>query len=438
MRIENKLDLITQGLKFKKIVKQWQFYDSQGDFLSLVDYYRGQINQLVKIEEKPIIFIAERESDRFLAAFFATVISKACVFLINPDWKINEWQQIEKIVKPDLIFGHIDYEFRRSHQDNLTRLTGIMIPTGGTSGKIKFAIHTWETLLASAQGFYQFFNCLPLNFYSCLPLYHVSGLMPIIRSFISEGKLIVKPFQYLKKNLNITDNYQDYFISFVPTQLQFFLENNPLYLTKFNMILVGGASIYPQQISLAKKYNIPLALTYGMTETASGVTILMAKELRQNNHSNGKLLPHANIIIKDKKQGVVIIKSKSLFKGYYPDLNAINFFNTDDIGYFDDQGYLYVLGRNSHKIITGGENVFPLEVETAILATGLVKDVYIIGEKDDYWGELITAYYVPKNDNITTIEIEINLKNNISSYKIPKKWYIVDQISHNKQGKIIY
>ena len=425
-------DILSQ---LKIVTPQWQFYNPTDNFLTLVDYYHQQIKEQIKITAKPIIFLAERKSDRFIAAFFASVINNICLFLVNPDWKTNEWQQVENIVQPDLILGDIDYQFQQLPPD-LKRFTGIMIPTGGTSGKIKFAIHTWDTITCSAQGFYRFFDSSPLNFYSCLPLYHVSGLMPVIRSFMSQGKLIVKPFKYLKNNTKITDTYQDFFISLVPTQLQFFLENNPLFLTKFKTVLVGGSATYPQQIYLAKQYNIPLALTYGMTETASGVTILKAEKLNHSDNSNGQILPHAQIVIDSEKQGIVNIKSSSLFQGYYPQRKMINLFVTDDVGYLDNQGYLYLLGRNSHKIITGGENVFPFEVETAILATGLVQDIYVMGEKDHYWGEIITAFYVPRNDQITYEEITKSLKNNLVHYKIPKKWCTVPQIARNQQGKI--
>lgn len=420
----------------KLLSSQWIFNHSSENLEKLVTDYLTKINSFNQIKTKPIIFIAETEFTKFIAAFFASVISESCVFLINPHWQIREWQQIEKIVKPDIIFGNINYDFSTSNQKS-PNFTGIMIPTGGTSGKIKFAIHTWETLTASAMGFYQYFDNLPINSYCCLPLYHVSGLMQLIRSFITKGKLIINSFQNVKDNLDIIEDYHDYFISLVPTQLQFFLDNNPQYLTKFKTILVGGASIYPHQILLANKYHIPLALTYGMTETASGISILKTQQIRENNYNNGQILPHCQIIIDHEKEGVIKIKSTSLFKGYYPHFESLDIFTTDDVGYVDKKGYLYILGRDSQKIITGGENVFPLEIETAILATKLVKDVYIIGKKDDYWGEVITAFYVPVNNNITHEEIREKLMTQIANYKIPKVWQKVTNIPRNSQGKVI-
>lgn len=88
----------------------------------------------------------------------------------------------------------------------------------------------------------------------------------------------------------------------MPTQLQFFLDKNPFFLQQFKTILVGGASISPQQINLARTYNLPLALTYGMTETASGITILKPEYFTNNNNSSGQVLPHANIISSEKNK----------------------------------------------------------------------------------------------------------------------------------------
>ena len=129
-----------------------------------------------------------------------------------------------------------------------------------------------------------------------------------------------------------------------------------------------------------------------MTETASGVTILKPQDLSKNLNTVGQNLPHAKIFIDPQKKGIIKIRTSSLFKGYYPHVKDNNILTTDDIGYLDNQGYLSVLGRNSQKIITGGKNVFPLEVEKEILRTNLVKDVYVTGVRDDYWGEVVTVF----------------------------------------------
>lgn len=428
------LDILSH---LKLLSQQWIYYPQKTSLIdeSKINDYLETINSYQITEKTPLIFIAETNEINFINAFFAGIISQSCIFLINPHWQQQEWQQIEKIVTPDIILGEINYRFT-TKPETLTKFEGIMIPTGGTSGKIKFAIHTWKTLTASAMGFYQYFDSLPINSYCCLPLHHVSGLMQIIRSFISQGNCIIHSFSNLKNNLNIRENYHDYFISLVPTQLQFFLENKPEYLQQFKTILVGGASIYPQQIDLANKYQLPLALTYGMTETASGISILTPDKLAIKNNSNGQILPHAEIVMEEETQELIKIKSSCLFKGYYPYFEDVNIFITDDVGYLDQDNFIYILGRNSKKIITGGENVFPLEIERAILTTGLVKDIHITATKDNYWGEVITAFYVPLNNNICEEDIKLKLTSLIANYKIPKIWHKLDIIPRNSQGKI--
>jgi O-succinylbenzoic acid--CoA ligase len=123
--------------------------------------------------------------------------------------------------------------------------------------------------------------------------------------------------------------------------------------------------------------------------------------------------------------------------GYFPDVNPdLKYFHTDDIGQIDADGYLTIIGRNSDKIITGGENVFPLEVIQAILDTKLVKDVWVLGLPDRYWGEVVTAVYVPLTDELSTAQLINAIASQLSKYKIPKHWIPVPELPRNNLGKI--
>lgn len=322
----------------------------------------------------------------------------------------------------------------------------IMIPTGGTSGKIRFAIHNWSTLTASVEGFCQYFQIQTINSCCLLPLYHVSGLMQLMRSFLTKGKLTIYPYQNLKQGDKPNINPQEFLISLVPTQLQFLLQSNPDWLASFQTVLLGGAPAWQTLLDRARKFKIPLASTYGMTETASQIVTLQPQDFLSGNNSNGRVLPHAEITIIDEnkqplldgKVGQIVIKSKSLYWGYYPQINSEQILITDDLGCFDRQGYLQIVGRNSQKIITGGEKVFPSEVEAAILATGLVTDVCVIGLADCYWGQVVTAVYVPIELDTSEKLIEQKLQNQLSKYKHPKKWIPVDHLPRNQQGKVNY
>jgi O-succinylbenzoic acid--CoA ligase len=387
----------------------------------------------------PKIIIAERSPVRFLASFIAAVASKCPVFLCNPDWSQQEWKQVFNLVQPDIILG-IDDNFSKSSiaDFQLPIPNGIMIPTGGSSGKIKFAIHTWQTLTASVLGFTEYFQINTVNSFCILPLYHVSGLMQFIRCFTTKGKLVITESKKLEISQLPNINPSEFFISLVPTQLERILQNPDLtqWLSRFATVLLGGAPPWDNLLIKARFHQIRLAPTYGMTETASQIATLKPDEFLQGKFNSGKILPHAKIIIDNKSKNIKI-QSQSLALGYYPHIweDADNF-AVDDIGFLDDQGYLHILGRNSDKIITGGENVYPIEVESAIRKTNLVLDVCVIGIDDKYWGQALTAIYIPNNENISSLEIETQLRKQLSKFKIPKYWISLPGLPRNTQGKI--
>jgi O-succinylbenzoic acid--CoA ligase len=381
------------------------------------------------------ILLAESEPFEFLAIFLAAVAARCSVFLANPAWRSTEWKQIFSLVNPDLVFGNTVPAMTNSTLDKKVFSPSILIPTGGTSGNIRFAIHTLETFSASVFGFRDYFEIDRVNSFCVLPLYHVSGLMQFLRCFLTGGNFIAIPYSKLKRERVSMINLPDYFISLVPTQLQFLLETDPAWLSSFRAVLLGGASPWPDLLEQARRYRIPLALTYGMTETASQIVTLKPEDFLSGNNSNGRVLPHAAVEI-DRPTGLITIKSKSLFQGYYPDRSLLNSFTSDDIGYFDENYYLYIIGRNSQKIITGGENVFPVEVEIAVRDTGLVKDVAVAGVPDSRWGQAIVAYYVPLREEIASSAIVESVKNKIAGYKQPKYWIALEEIPRNLQGKI--
>ena len=188
--------------------------------------------------------------------------------------------------------------------------------------------------------------------------------MQLVRSILTDGKLIITSFHQLCLDRSSFTNLDNYFISLVPTQLQKLLDLDPTWLTKFQTILLGGAPPSIELLTQARLAKLPLALTYGMTETASQITSLKPAQFLAGNNSCGQVLPHAEIKIitaNDGEIGSISIKSRSLMLGYFPDFNSVNYFQSDDLGSIDHHGNLTIIGRNSGKIITGGKNVFPLE-----------------------------------------------------------------------------
>lgn len=392
----------------------------------------------------PTLLINESDSLSLLTVFLAGIAAQFSLLLVNPQWRERELKQLNELIQTNLEYKEGKISKNISHTTNISNLPLIILPTGGSSGKVRLVTHTWQTFANAALGLYHYLGKKPLNSYCLLPLYHVSGLMQFFRSFLTQGKLCITPYQQLKQGNIPSLSPQQFFISLVPTQLRFLIDSHPLWLAKFQGVFLGGAAIETSLLEKARKYNIPLAPIYGMTETAAGIALLKPEKFLQGNNSNGKILPHAQVRIEDaqgnkltnNQPGKIAIASSSLYLGYYPQISYPLWHLTDDIGFFDADNYLHIIGRDSQKIITGGENVFPSEVESAILATNLVHDVAVIGFPDVKWGQVVTAIYVPQQKKTGLINIKEKISSQLAPYKHPKHWIAIEQLPRSPQGKL--
>lgn len=437
-----------------RLPDNWLIGCDSREFSRIVDRLFQQFTQHQPLETPQIIFLAESEPVQFIASFIAACAAKCQIFLCNPNWVKSEWQQVFDLVQPDIILGQITVRegglrsySREFHSPGKSGFDTIMIPTGGSSGKIRFATHTWETLTASVQGFQQYFQVDKINSFCVLPLYHVSGLMQFMRSFTTGGKLAIRSFKALESGEKFEIKPEKFFISLVPTQLQRLLQNPDTanWLGRFHAVLLGGAPAWPELLETARKYQIKLAPSYGMTETASQIATLKPEDFLAGNNSSGQVLPHAKITIRSAKGeilcyneiGNIVVSAKSLALGYYPDnFGDSEYLQLDDLGFFDENNYLNIVGRSGDKIITGGENVFPAEVEAAIRTTNLVADVAVIGLLDKDWGQVVTAIYVPTNSAVTVTALQVAIEDKLSKFKRPKYWIFAAELPRNNQGKV--
>lgn len=416
----------------------------QPDFVTEFEYHYAHLSNA---PSRTRLIIADPNPVRFLAQFLAACAANVTVFLGNAQWVQSEWEQAWAIATPTTTLGAPHPPVPLPPQRSKPRLPpkAILIPTGGTSEHLRFAIHTWDTLTASVVGFCQHFAVERVNTCCILPLYHVSGLMQFMRSFLSGGKMVLPPEKTLDLSQPIRFNPEQFFLSLVPTQLARLCQKstNIPTLQSFKAILLGGAPSWPELLDIGKRHHLPLAPTYGMTETASQVATLRPEEFLglekplaapsttpsshpsiQGNNA-GSVLPHAQImicdlpsvdnrnagdqtILKPNQTGLITIQAQSLAWGYCSATgtewirNPLNppdtvcTLQSNDLGFLDDAGYLHVIGRQRDMIISGGENIMPTEVEAAIRATGLVVDVAVLGVSDRLWGEAVTAIYVPR------------------------------------------
>ncbi len=394
------------------------------------------------------VLLANPDPRSMLASFLALITEPLDIALIDPGTPGVEVQRIVDLLKPDRIQVADDPPpERRMDPVNLAiapKLARILIPTGGTTGNPRFALHTWDTLHAAAAGFCRAFPG-PAHSVCVLPLWHVGGLMQLIRALITEARLDLADWQAVEAG-RARPERKGAFLSLVPTQLHRLLEDPAAtgWLRQFRAVFLGGAAAWPALLERAREARIPLAPAYGMTETAAQVCCLKPDEFLAGRSGVGRALPHARLsVVDDNEQpvaagevGRIRIESEALFLGYEGELGRRgDGYVTADLGSMDDDGYLTILGRSDGAINTGGEKVRPAEVEAAIRATGLVEDVAVCGRSDPEWGEVVCALVVTSHFS-GEIEAQKRLRPLLAAHKIPRRWVLVEKVPRNALGKL--
>ena len=416
-------------------------------FWQRVQGYIARIEAIIESANEQGVLIAEPNPIEFAAAFFASTHMGVPTILANPNWQQSEWEQLGKQVNPAVVFGDSGISKMQASETNNPRPGTILIPTGGSSGRLKLAIHTWETLTAACRGFCSFLGSETVHSCCMLPLYHVSGLMQLLRSFTSEGKIAFTNLKAFQPGQFPGMDAEKLCLSLVPTQLQRMLERKVVadWLCHLKAIFLGGAPMMPALQARVRELHLPVVSTYGMTETAAMVTALPVEDFLSGNSSVGLPLGHAQVQVvrKDgsacspKEKGRIHIRARSLCLGYHGsplDILKDGYLSTDE-GYLDRDGYLYVVGRSDRIIISGGEKIDPLEVETVFLDTGMIAQVLVIGWPDPEWGERLITFCVPNSKTSNAEDIHQRLRANLANYKIPKQIILLPQLPLTPQGK---
>lgn len=373
------------------------------------------------------VAIAEADPGSFMAAFATAVSEGGPVFLSDPAWGEAERNALRRLMAtaPATMSG-------RAKQ---TR-GWLMIPSGGSSGEIKFARHDEETISAAVLGFGKHFGVQKVNVIGLLPLHHVSGLMAWMRCVLTGG--VYRAWDW--KRLEGGDAPRlpvdgDWFLSLVPTQLQRLLAQPELvvWLRQFRAVFLGGGPTWPELSEAAARAGLPIVLSYGMTETAAMVAAQHPDDFAAGERNSGAALPHARIEI--TPEGTVKIEGDSVFRGYWPEWREERAVLTEDLGQLDSKGKLTILGRRDAVIITGGKKVAPNEVEAALRATGRFTDVAVIGVPDGEWGQAIVACY-PEEGSAPDLAAVASQLGHLAAHKHPKRYVAMKDWPRNAQGKI--
>src|SRR5581483_3709304 len=227
--------------------------------------------------------------------------------LCDPTWGASERAQSAALIQSEI-----------QNPKSETGHGWLMIPSGGTGGKIKFARHDQDTIFAAVRGFSAHFAVSPVHAIGVLPLHHVSGLMAWMRCVLTGGKFTPWSWKDLEAGRLPDVAANDHFLSLVPTQLQRLLAQPAAagWLGSFRAVFLGGGPAWPELLERAAEAGIPLALSYGLTETAAMAAALRPEEFRSGQRSCGPVMPHARIEVNG--EGVLCVAGDSVFRGYFP------------------------------------------------------------------------------------------------------------------------
>ncbi|WP_132745504.1 o-succinylbenzoate--CoA ligase [Scopulibacillus darangshiensis] len=329
-----------------------------------------------------------------------------------------------------------------------------IIYTSGTTGHPKGVILTngnhWWNAVGSALnlGLQQGDKWL-----SCVPLFHVSGLSILMKNVIYGMTVVLhSTFDPEAATQAIKDEGVT-MVSVVSAMLSRLLETlgEDAYPDTFRCMLLGGGPAPKVMLEVCKDKGIPIYQTYGLSETASQIVTLAPEYMIEKLGSAGKPLFPAEIkIMKDSieaqpnKEGEIVVKGPNVTSGYLNRPEATEkvyqdgWFYTGDVGYLDDDGFLYVLDRRKDLIISGGENVYPAEIEAVLLQHHFIEEAGVIGVSHAQWGQVPAAFVtIKEGQELSPNEVFSFCKERLAGYKIPKYVYFVDELPRNASKKLL-
>ncbi len=335
--------------------------------------------------------------------------------------------------------------------------TAAILYTGGTTGTPKGAMLTHEGINFSSFSIAHFERNTENDRALCfMPFNHVFGQIHIMNATIMTGGCLeILPSFDLEKTLELMAAGRITKFFAVPTVYVRLLGVNDLSekLGKLRYCFSAAASM-PREIvkQWKERTGIKISESYGMTE-GMPVTYNHYYPDRHVVGSVGQPIHGVEVQIRDTEgnlleqghEGEICFRGRIVMKGYLnnPDGNRSAFWENDwlrsgDIGLFDGDGYLYIVDRLKDMIITGGENVYPREVEEVLYVRPDVQECAVVGLPDKEWGERVTAFIVPKpGQNIVPEELKLFLKSRLSPFKVPKEYILVNEMPKSPAGKIL-
>lgn len=312
----------------------------------------------------------------------------------------------------------------------------VIMDTSATSGEYKSVPLRWKQFFAHVQASQQTLGVTEEdNWLMVLPMYHISGLTILMRSLYNGTRVTLVDKFDEEQTLNWIEAGSINMLSLVPTMFKRIVDR--IRQHHLRVVLVSGEFIPRSLVETCLEKKIPIYKSYGMTETTSQSTTFCVSKNPSKLNSVGLPLPGATIrILNPDAEGIgeVLIQSPMVMDGYLEKEPVEGFINTQDIGYVDEEGYLFILDRRKNIIISGGENIYPQEIENVLYAHPDVAECAIVGMKDEKWGQVPVLFVVSSLEDEGIINY---LSNKLAKYKLPKRIVHLLELPKNATGKIL-
>ncbi|MEZ5247358.1 MAG: long-chain fatty acid--CoA ligase [Acidimicrobiales bacterium] len=328
--------------------------------------------------------------------------------------------------------------------------------TSGTTGLPKGVMHShktaiWSVITANATADVRYGD----RYLICLPLFHVGALNPLLSTFHKGGSAIIMSEFDPVKIWEIFGSERITVTLAVPAMLNFMLltyDKDAHDISSLRWVMSGAA---PVPVSLIETYaamGIEIHQVYGLTETCGPGCLISPDDALVRAGSTGKAFFHTEVRVVDEKgddcgadePGEVLIRGPHVMTGYWnrPEATAESidddgWFRTGDVAIMDADGFVYIQDRVKDMIISGGENVYPAEIENVLVSMDGITEAAVIGVPSEKWGESPLAVVVKSDESITAQQVLDYCDGKLARFKLPKLVEFTDVIPRNPTGKVL-
>ncbi|HET9931745.1 MAG TPA: class I adenylate-forming enzyme family protein [Polyangiaceae bacterium] len=406
-------------------------------------------------DSEPVAVVA-RPTLASIEVLHALVATAAPIVLVHPSLPAVEQNALAErsgarsLLRPD------DEEFGLEERAPWPGPTGArsddaalaIVPTSGSTGQPKLVVLSQGAFAASARASAANIPLAPGDrWLMCLPPAHVGGFSILTRSLLAKSAVVLfdpGPRGLLRALPELAERLLDEqvtVLSLVPAVLDALLTTLPDWRPppSLRAVLIGGAAVPESLLARARARAVPLLTTYGLTEACSQVTTTRRGEIpsvRDGVVSSGFALPGVELEVRDR--GRICVRSPALCSGYLGATAPIDengWFETEDRGYIDERGELYVLGRISELIVSGGENVDPLRVEAALTSCPGVLAALVFGVPDERYGEVVACCLI-RGEGFDLGRVSATLRQRLSRFELPRRLAVVEELPTLPNGKV--